>query len=265
METSAMNAEKLVRRLLPALLLPFLMLNARSSSFKDCVAASNQGAPPPEIQKQLAGTWSLSEDSTFRNYSACCIGPGENVPFSPAYRTIRNEFANIPEHSPQKTINNLSHCGSVGVPGILQHPIMFEFLPTPGRINLIFHDGTLRRIWTDGRTFPASLDPTIDGYSIGHWEGKSLVVETRGLSRKSEIFLEGPIKATHQTKYTERMTVESDKLLRIQMTIEDPVIFSHPYTFESTYNKVPIIFETGCTSANRDNNGRVDLTPPEDD
>ena len=58
-----------------------------------------------------------------------------------------------------------------------------EFLFTPGRVTLLGEsDGNrLRRIWTDGRAMPADPDPSFHGYSVGHWEGDTLVVETRGI------------------------------------------------------------------------------------
>ena len=58
-----------------------------------------------------------------------------------------------------------------------------EFLFTPGRVTLLGEsDGNrLRRIYTDGRPHPADPDPTFHGHSIGHWENKTLVVDTVGV------------------------------------------------------------------------------------
>ena len=64
-------------------------------------------------------------------------------------------------------------------------------------------------LMVDGRPFPATLTPALQGYSIGHWEGNTLTVETRGISTKSDMFIEGGIKVTNKTKVTERMIVES--------------------------------------------------------
>jgi hypothetical protein len=58
-----------------------------------------------------------------------------------------------------------------------------EFLFTPGRVTILGEsDGNrLRRIYTDGRPHPADPDPTFHGHSIGHWEGKTLMVDTVGV------------------------------------------------------------------------------------
>jgi hypothetical protein len=62
---------------------------------------------------------------------------------------------------------------------LITHNAM-EFLFTPGRVTILGEsDGNrLRRIYTDGRPHPADPDPTFHGHSIGHWEGKTLVVDT---------------------------------------------------------------------------------------
>jgi hypothetical protein len=64
-----------------------------------------------------------------------------------------------------------------------------EFLFTPGRVTLLGEsDGNrLRRIYTDGRPHPADPDPTFHGHSIGHWEGKTLVVDTVGVLSETYI------------------------------------------------------------------------------
>jgi hypothetical protein len=55
-----------------------------------------------------------------------------------------------------------------------------EILFTPGRVTMLGEsDGNrLRRIYTDGRPHPDVPDPTFHGHSIGHWEDKTLVVDT---------------------------------------------------------------------------------------
>ena len=231
-----------------------------------CTTKSSDEAPSADIREQLAGTWVMPEEGVYRSYSACCSGPGTEAPLTPKYRKLRDEFAQLPENVPEKTVNNLSRCVSAGVPGTFEHPLLFEFLLTPGRVNLIFMDGSFRRIWTDGRAFPQTLKPTAQGYSIGHWEGRSLIVETRGISTRSELFVEGPIKATHHTKVMERISVESDRALRLHTTVEDPEVFTRPYSYDTSFRKVPVSFEVHCAGNNRDDSHKaVDLTPPEDD
>jgi hypothetical protein len=259
MEYPERRMTKSFRWLIPAMALPLAALMAAA-------ATSGSDAPSAKVRQDLSGTWAMPEEGVYRSYSACCDGPGTETPFTPKYRKIRDAFAKLPENVPEKTVNNVSHCISAGVPGTFEHTLLFEFLLTPGRVNLIFADGSFRRIWTDGRSFPTALTPLIQGNSIGHWEGKTLVVETRGISSKSDIFVEGPIKATAKTKVTERITVESDKTLRMHTVVEDTEIFTRPYSYDTTFLKVPMSFEVHCSGNNRDNSHQqVDLTPPDDD
>jgi hypothetical protein len=237
--------------------------------------SDNASAQSSELQKLWSGTWVMTEETTNDRYMACCDGPAKELPLSPKYRKIRDDFAAIPFNTREKTVGNLPHCISPGSPGLMQHPLLFEFLWSPGRVNMIFQDGSYRRFYTDGRKFPESLTPTFQGYSVGHWEGDTLVVETRGISTRSELLLSAPINTTRHTKVTERFTVklgkfktrlvESDRVLKVRTTIEDPELLVSPYTFDMDFVQVPIVFETGCAANNRDDGNEFDLTPPEED
>jgi hypothetical protein len=78
----------------------------------------------------------------------------------------------------------IDHCFPTGMPSymLITHNA-FELLVTPGRVTLLGEgDGNrLRRIYTDGRAHPADPDPSFHGHSIGHWEGRTLVVDTVAL------------------------------------------------------------------------------------
>ena len=236
-------------------------------------------AQPSDIQEQWDGTWAMSEQDGLRSYMDCCEGPGENVPLTPKDRKLRTEYAAIPfTSSEMNEYANLPRCITPGMPGILTHPLLFDFSWSPGRVNITFNDGSYRRIWTDGRTFPERLRPMWLGTSIGHWEGSTLVVETRGISRKSEMFMMGRIRPGPQTKVTERITLREEpfkaapasdpvkRYLHLQLTIEDPEIFSEPYTRDLRFVVVPVSFEAGCAANNRDDGmSKMDLTPPADE
>ena len=60
-----------------------------------------------------------------------------------------------------------------------------EFLFTPGRVTLANESGLVRRIYTDGRPLPVDAETTNTGFSVGRWEGQTLVVETVGLHPKA--------------------------------------------------------------------------------
>jgi hypothetical protein len=78
----------------------------------------------------------------------------------------------------------LSHCLPHGMPSwmLIAHNAM-EILITPGRITMLGegNGNRLRRIYTDGRKPPEDPDPSLHGYSIGRWEGDTLVVDTTSI------------------------------------------------------------------------------------
>ena len=240
-----------------------------------CALSSPGWSQPQSMEKLWSGTWVMTEETTNDRYFACCDGPGKEVPLAPRFRKIRDDFAAIPFATQAKTVGNLPHCISPGTPGLMQHPLLFEFSWSPGRVNILYQDGSFRRVWTDGRAFPASMTPTFQGYSIGRWDKDTLVVETRSISPRSEMLLSAPINVTRKTRVTERFTVveghfksrltTANKLLRVNTTIEDHEVFTAPYTFDMEFIEVPVSFETGCAANNRDNGEQFDLTPPDDD
>lgn len=228
-----------------------------------------------ELQKLWSGTWVMTEETTNERYIDCCEGKAEHIPLTPKFRKIRDDFAAIPFATQAKTVGNLPKCISPGSPGLMTHPVFFEFLWSPTHVAMVFQEGSFRRFYTDGRGFPEPLNLTYQGTSIARWEGETLVVETRGISSKAEMMLSNDIKSSRYTRVLERFTVkrekiksrliEADKYLLVQTTVEDPEVFTAPYSYDMKFVVVPIPFETGCAYNNRDDGTSFDLTPPEDD
>jgi len=87
-----------------------------------------------------------------------------------------------------------------------------------------------REIWTDGRELPNVDDylPRFNGYSVGKWEGDTLVVTTVGLDDRQWVDMFGyPI--SEQAKLEERWTRSSPNRLRVDMTLTDPVMYGRPW------------------------------------
>jgi hypothetical protein len=97
-----------------------------------------------------------------------------------------------------------------------------------------------RTIYLDGRAVPKKLKPTPMGYSIGHWEGDALVVDTVGLS--PDIFY--PAYAgggySEQARGHERYTIaENPRRLRLDFTLEDPTMLKVPYVLHKVWLYTP--------------------------
>ena len=88
----------------------------------------------------------------------------------------------------------------------------------------------LRQIYTDGRKPPANdPQPWWFGYSVGRWDGDTLVVETTGLMDDGWLDVRGsPI--TNAGKITERFRRLKYGYVELEETIDDPKVYTRPFT-----------------------------------
>jgi hypothetical protein len=106
---------------------------------------------------------------------------------------------------------------------------------------------TFRLIYTDGRDYPKDLyhkDGSVDrqvggwfGFSIGHWDGDTLVVETKGVDDRN--WIDGDAAHEHSSKMllTERFTMVDANTIKFTGVITDPVFYTEPITFNQTFNR----------------------------
>jgi hypothetical protein len=104
----------------------------------------------------------------------------------------------------------------------------------------------IRHIYTDGRKLPAQGDvqPWWYGYSVGHWEGTDLVVETNNLRGAEESDNDGWLDVngspySGQAKITERFRRLSYGHLQIDMTVEDAKGYTRPWTVRVDQRVLP--------------------------
>ena len=87
-----------------------------------------------------------------------------------------------------------------------------------------------REIWTDGRSLPKVDDylPRFNGYSVGKWEGDTLVVTTVGLDDRQWVDAFGyPV--SDKAVLEERYSRPTPNRLRLDMTLTDPVNYTRPW------------------------------------
>jgi len=145
-----------------------------------------------------------------------------------------------------------------------------EFLFTPGRVTLLDEGGLVRRIYLSDRSLPGDLDESNSGTSVGHWEGRTLVVETGGLDSQAKYL--GPFSLGHNVRVIERMTLKSPDELEIASRMTAPDLFAAPYEEKYVYrrDRGRTFHEAlDCVDTDRSvdpNTGRqrFDLTPPKD-
>jgi hypothetical protein len=124
-----------------------------------------------------------------------------------------------------------AHCLPMGLLQFHEHPQPRKIVQTPKLIVIIYEANYgLRQIFLDGRPLPTNdPQPWWYGYSIGRWEGDTLIVETTGLLDGGWLDIIGsPL--TDQAKITERFRRLNFGTLQIDVTIDDPKAYTRPFT-----------------------------------
>ena len=134
-----------------------------------------------------------------------------------------------------------ANCMPMGLTQFHQHNQPRKIMQNSGLIAIMYEANYgLRYIYIDGRTLPpqGSVQPFWYGYSIGRWDGDTLVVETTGF--RDGIWLDrkgNPM--TEAAKMTERFRRINSGNLEIEMTIDDPKAYTKPWTVKLHQMLVP--------------------------
>ncbi|MEP6962196.1 MAG: DUF6152 family protein [Acidobacteriota bacterium] len=135
-------------------------------------------------------------------------------------------------------------CLPPGGPRQFQAPYGIQFLedPTRPRVFVLSRGGNRnwRHIDLDGRALPNGEDvtPTFFGYSVGKWDGDTLVVQTAGLLERFW-FSNGGLPHSESARLTERISRPDYDTLRYEVTIDDPGAYTRPWTSSFDLQWIP--------------------------
>ena len=152
------------------------------------------------------------------------IGVVENgpIPYRPEALAQRSEnFKNRTGQDPE------AKCFLPGVPRAMYLPQPFQIIQSTEHIMMVFQfAGAVRTIFMrDPKPAPA---PSWMGWSNGHWEGETLVIETTGLDDRTWFDRAGNYHSD-ELKVIERISARSPETLNYEATIEDPKVFSRAW------------------------------------
>ena len=123
----------------------------------------------------LSGLWALNDQTYWYDIGAD-LGPG-GVPLQPTAAAVYKE-----RRENEGRDNPIARCMPAGVPTIDIIPTPFKIIQTPASLAILYeYNMQYRQLFTDGRSLPKDPNPNWMGYSAGHWDGDTLVVETLGL------------------------------------------------------------------------------------
>jgi hypothetical protein len=122
-----------------------------------------------------------------------------------------------------------TYCMPPNFPRAWTLPQYIKVVQTPSLMVLLHEfNAAYREIFLDGRPLPKDPNPTWNGYSTGHWEGDTLVIETNGLRDDMWLDIQGsPV--TESARVTERLKRVNFGIMQIELAVNDPKAYTKPW------------------------------------
>ena len=209
----------------------------------------NLAGPPPRAadgKVDLSGVWETNQGRRGRGPAPVAAeGTGELPPSGSIFGNIGDQIQGGAPYQPwaaelvkkrmadNSKDNPDAHCLPMGVMQMTSHPYPKKIIQTPTQLILIYEGSgtTVREVFLDGRALPKAEDvePWWNGYSVGRWDGDTLVVETTGFMDDGWLDVRGsPV--TSAARMTERFRRPTYGSLAIDVTIDDPKAYTKPFT-----------------------------------
>jgi len=184
----------------------------------------NLTAPAPKTRDgkpDLSGMWAREGDDRYYNNAAADLKPSDVKPW--AQTLYERRLRDFGKDSMEV------QCLPLGPAAITTSFFDFKFIQTPSVLVILIEDLTFRQIHLDGRKLPKDPNPSWMGYSVGHWDGDTLVVETTGFTERSWLDYDGH-PHTEALRMTERYHRRDFGHLDVAVTFDDPGAYTKPWT-----------------------------------
>jgi hypothetical protein len=173
----------------------------------------------PDGKPDLSGLWQRISPKYARNIAAD-LKPGDVQPWADAlYQHRLEDFGK--DHMAY-------HCVPWG-PNYANSERKAKIIQTPSLMVMLDEDLTYRQIFLDGRALETNPNPSWMGYSVGHWEDNTMVVESYGFNDRTWLDRDGH-PHTEALRMTERYRRPDFGHLEIDITLNDPAVYAHPWT-----------------------------------
>ena len=208
-------------------------------------------APPDELERLIPGGVNGAGEDGPSQYFLNILADfkPEEAPIRPdAAASYRKRYQNFAKESP------LSHCLPTGVLMAETAPAPYKIVQLPGLTLMLYErDTNFRQVYTDGRQLPDDPQPDWLGYSVGKWDGDSLVVDTVGFNDRSWLDARGHThsEALHLTERFRRLDFGH---MEVQVTIDDPKTYTRPFNVKLRQRLLPDsdVLESFCAENERD-------------
>jgi hypothetical protein len=132
-------------------------------------------------------------------------------------------------------------CHPLGTPFIMGDSAPLDIAQSKYEVAIMAEvQSSARHLYIDGRKHPdmKDYDPTTNGNSVGHWEGKTLVVDTIGFSDRGVSGIPGGGHRGPNSHLIERYSLDDKATtLTIQFTWDDPGVFTQPHSYDFVYHR----------------------------
>jgi hypothetical protein len=184
-------------------------------------------APAPRTtdgKPDLSGVW-RGAGPLYRFNIAQDLQPEDIQPWAHALflERVRNARMDSP----------LARCLPVSVP-FHNFFNLTRIVQTPALMMIVYEspNSPHRTVFTDGRDLPKNPNPAYLGYSVGRWEGDTMVVTTTGFNDLGWLDSAGHPQ-TRSLRITERLRRRDFGHMDFEITIDDPTAFTRPFTVKT--------------------------------
>ena len=194
----------------------------------------------------ISGLWLQTKYKSSGDFSAreraIQTADGKQPPMLPETAKVREQRLVDAEHN-KPFANTASLCLPQGVPYMLHAAVggPLQILETPGQVTFI--NDAYNEMWfvyLNAKHPPKDdVEPTYHGDSVGHWEGKTLVIDTIGLNTRTTLDQIGTPHSEDMHVITRVRRIGPDTI-EFRVTIDDPKAFSKPWEEETlVYKRAP--------------------------
>jgi hypothetical protein len=146
----------------------------------------------------------------------------------------------------ERTKNALKDCIPVGAPALMFYPVVNVITVQRDRVVMkVDWMDSERIVYLDGRPHPPATQTSLQGHSVGRWDGKTLIVETTNF-KDHPMGLSLSMPSSTQKKLTERFALSEDgKALTYSGVLEDPVYLAKPVEWSGKWEYRPTMKPSG--------------------
>ena len=192
-----------------------------------------QGPRAADGHPDLSGIWQVVNSASWNleahnaadgEPAGLSVVVGDTIPYQPWAATQQQE-----NYDNRLTADPMRQCFLAGVPRITYMPFPFQMIQTPDHMVITYELAhAVRIIYTDGSPHPLPNDFWM-GDSWGRWDGDTFIVDTTHFNDRTWFDAAGNFHST-ALHVVEHYTPTSPNHMTYEATIEDPEVFTRPWT-----------------------------------